>query len=229
LKISIIIPTLNEATNIQRLLAYINDAPGQDLLAEVLIIDAGSTDDTIAIGKSVGAQALLCPDKGRACQMNYGASIAKGDVLHFIHADVLPPKTFLLDIYENLSDEHQYGCFSYKFDKSSPGLRFNEMMIRFDWVAVGGGDQTLFIKKDFFYEIGGFKEKLPIMEDFDFVWRAKRKAEMCYVKKDAIVSARKFEENSYVKVQLANIFVFFLFRLGVSPHFLAKFYRGVLK
>ena len=114
------------------------------------------------------------------------------------------------------------------FDSEKTSLKFNALLNKFDWVVCGGGDQTLFIGKETFYELNRFKEEYPIMEDFDFVWRAKKKYSLHVIKKNATVSARKFENNSYVRVQIANILVFFLFRAGVSPNYLAKLYKGML-
>jgi len=228
MKISIIIPTFNEAENIVRLIQYFQSIPNQNLVQEILVCDGGSKDGTIGLAQKNGAITLKSPQKGRAVQMNFAAKNAKGNVLYFVHADVFPPKSCFSDIIQSLEQGHKYGCFCYDFDSEKKSLKFNALLNKFDWVACGGGDQTLFIGKDTFYELDRFKEEYPIMEDFDFVWRAKKKYPMHVVKKIATVSARKFKHNSYVRVQLANILVFFLFRVGVSPNYLAKLYKGIL-
>lgn len=227
--ISIIIPTLNEAANIGQQLEYFKKFNGLSLLEEILVVDGGSTDDTVAIAQGAGAQVHRAPQKGRARQMNYGAQLAKGQILYFVHADVRPPLTCLLDIQQSIQDQKCIGCFAYHFNSDSRLLRMNAFFTQFDWMANGGGDQTLFILKERFEELGGFDEQLPIMEDFDFVWRAKKqKYTMHLVKKRALVSARKYEQNSYLKVQLVNALTFLAFRWGVSPAKLAHWYRKQL-
>ncbi|MEM6379205.1 MAG: TIGR04283 family arsenosugar biosynthesis glycosyltransferase, partial [Bacteroidota bacterium] len=220
--ISIIIPTWNEAANIRQLLEYLQRLKAPSLLEEVLVIDGDSEDDTVSIAREMDAKVYVAPQKGRANQMNFGAHLAKGQILYFVHADVRPPLSCLLDIQQSIKDQKCIGCFAYHFKSDSRMLKMNAFFTQFDWMANGGGDQTLFVLKERFVELGGFDEQLPIMEDFDFVWRAKkRKYTMHLVKKRALVSARKYEQNSYLKVQLVNALTFMAFRWGFSPEKLA--------
>lgn len=229
MQISVIIPTLNEESNIGQQIKRFLSMPRQDLLCEVLVVDAGSQDNTLEVAQRAGAKVLVSPYKGRAAQMNYGARQALGSILYFVHADVRPPASCLEDIVKALDDKAQLGCFAYYFDSKSPLLKINAWFTGFDWMANGGGDQTLFLPKACFWKLGGFDEQLPIMEDFDFVWRAKKKQyDLQLVKSRAIVSARKYEKNSYLKVQLVNAITFLAFRWGYSPQKLAKWYRKML-
>lgn len=228
MKISIIIPTLNEEKNIGRLVNHLKDLSHQNYLQEIIVCDAGSKDATQSIARKAGATVLQSPKRGRAIQMNFAVEKSTGDVLYFVHADVLPPKSCLADIVHSLEKGHKFGCFCYNFDSEKKSLKFNALLNKFDWLVAGGGDQTMFIGRDTFYELSRFKEDLPIMEDFDFVWRAKKKYKMHVIKKNATVSARKFENNSWLRVQVANVLVFFLFRAGVSPNYLSKLYKGML-
>lgn len=228
MQISIVIPTLNEERNIQRLMPYLKGLPHQVYLKEVIVSDGGSTDNTVAVAKKAGARVLQAPSRGRAVQMNHGAAQSTGDMLYFVHADVIPPKTCLLDIVEATQEGHCMGCFAYDFDSRATLLRVNAFLTTFKWLASGGGDQTFYIPKKVFKELGCFDEKLPIMEDFDFVKRAKKKYPFHLIPKKVIVSARKYEQNSYLKVQIANVLVFSLFKMGVSPHKLATWYRQLL-
>ncbi|NRB48577.1 MAG: hypothetical protein HRU41_12950 [Saprospiraceae bacterium] len=95
-------------------------------------------------------------------------------------------------------------------------------------IVSDGGDQTLFLPKETFEALGRFDENLPIMEDFDFVWRAKKQYPLHFVKNPVLVSARKYERNSYLKVQIINGITFTLFRRGYCPFKLAKWYKRVL-
>lgn len=229
MQISVIIPTLNEATNIGQQVERFLSFPRQDLLREIIVVDAGSQDATVAVAEKAGARVLLAPQKGRAVQMNFGAKHAQGAILYFVHADVRPPASCLEDVVQTLAQKQRLGCFTYHFDSDSPLLKVNAFFTGFNWMANGGGDQTLFLQKSCFWELGGFDEQLPIMEDFDFVWRAKKQQyAMQVVRSRATVSARKYEKNNYFKVQIVNAITFLAFRWGYSPRKLAEWYRKML-
>ena len=154
--------------------------------------------------------------KGRAHQMNYGALRAKGDVLVFLHADVFPPEGFFEDMEQTLKSGYDAGFFSYQFDKDSFLLRFNASFTKKDGLFTGGGDQCLFIRKSIFEQLGRFNNSQVLMEDFEFFGRLK-KAKIPYkiVQNNLIVSARKYDNNSYLRVNLSNLLLVILFRLKV--------------
>ncbi|MBX2875680.1 MAG: TIGR04283 family arsenosugar biosynthesis glycosyltransferase [Saprospiraceae bacterium] len=226
--ISIIIPTLNEEERIGQLVTHLRALSHQTFLREIIVSDGGSADKTCELASAAGAQLLHAPCPSRATQMNYGAQQAQGDILYFVHADALPPKDCLRNIIEAVQAGHQLGCFSYDFDSDSSLLKINAYMTQFDAITSGGGDQTLFLPKETFEALGRFNEELPIMEDFDFVWRAKQQYPLHFVKNPVLVSARKYEKNSYLKVQIVNGITFTLFRRGYCPFKLAKWYKRVL-
>ena len=147
MKISVIIPTLNEAQNIERLIPYLKKECDTTPLLEIIMVDGGSQDETVALGQNLGITVIQCPRKGRAVQMNYGANTATGSVLHFIHADVLPPKDCFTNIIHILNQGYDAGCFTYQFDSKSWLLKINAFFTRFNKIWCRGGDQTLFVKK----------------------------------------------------------------------------------
>jgi len=174
LDISIIIPTLNEAESIERLIHRLKNC-GCSESHEIIVVDAGSSDNTIELAEKAGAKTLLSPKKGRAPQMNHGAKAAQGDLLYFVHADSLPPEKFCLSIKESLETGSQIGGFRFKFDSNKKILAFNNWTTQFDKIFVRGGDQTIFIKRKLFDELQGFDEKFRIMEEYDFIERAQKK------------------------------------------------------
>lgn len=225
--ISIIIPTYNEAAHIGRLIRYLRSH------TDVPILVANSpqtTDRTADLANRAGAEVVECPKAGRAPQMNYGARLTDSEILYFIHADTLPPRSFTEDISQALARGRELGYFSYRFDSEDPLLRVNSYCTRFDGLFAGGGDQTLFIRRTAFEQLGGFREDLRLMEDFDLIKRAKAIG-LCHelIQKDALVSARKYANNSWLRVNLVNLWVFFLFHCGVPTDRLCGMYRRMLR
>jgi rSAM/selenodomain-associated transferase 2 len=225
--ISIIIPTYNEENNIGKLVGYLKKNGGEKVL-EIIVSDGGSSDLTLANATQSGASAFKSPQKGRAAQMNFGTSLAKGSILYFVHADTTPPETFAADIINAIDYGFDFGRFRTKFDSSSLLLKLNAWLTRFDIFECYGGDQTLFIKKDFFLQIKGFNEQQIIMEDYEIVERARKIGKYTIVKEDVLVSARKYEMLSWYKVQKANYKMVKMYKRGESPEVMASTYKKLL-
>ena len=225
--INIIIPTYNEAAHIGRLITYLR----QYTDAVIWVINSPNTqDDTANIAMAAGAQVLTSPKPGRASQMNYGAKMTNGEVLYFVHADTLPPPSFITDITQALQNGVDFGYFSYAFVADSRMLQFNSYCTRFDGLFAGGGDQTLFMKREVFEQLDGFREELCIMEDFDLVKRAKNTGyKHRLIANNALVSARKYVKNTWLRVNLVNLLIFTGFYLGASQEKLHRLYRRLLR
>ena len=226
--ITVIIPTFNEEKHIQRTVQWLQDTRS-DSVKDIIVVDGGSKDRTLALATAAGASAIISPKKGRAAQMNHGASLAKTDLLYFVHADVLPPKTWVTDIESAVQKGLVAGCFSYQFDCDRWYLKITEWATRQNWFAVGGGDQTMFVPRQVFEELDGFGEELHIMEDFEFVKRLRRKYPFTIICKNATVSARKYEHNNFFYVQLVNALTVLFFNMGFPQERLARIYRNALK
>jgi rSAM/selenodomain-associated transferase 2 len=174
LKISIIIITLNEAEHIGRLLDRLQNFRN-DNVVDILLVDGGSTDDTCQIAKDKKVVVLQSPTCGRAKQMNYGAQQARGEILYFVHGDSLPPETYSNDVVAAVAEGFPIGCFRFLFDSERILLRINSYFTRFDKMWCRGGDQTLFVTRQLFEELKGFDETHLIMEEYDFIARARQK------------------------------------------------------
>jgi len=216
LKISVIIPTLNEAENLRILLPLLFSNNNKQLI-EVIVADANSSDQTQLISEQLGAKYVLCHLKSRAAQMNAAAKISTGEVLYFVHADTRPLPSFSEDIKSSISNGYLAGCYRYQFDSEKYLLKINSWFTRFNGLFSGGGDQTLFVKKTFFEDLNGFDEEYTIMEDFDLVRRIREKTNFLIIPKSIKVSSRKYENNSWLRVQLANLSVFIYFLLNKQP------------
>ncbi|HMQ47023.1 MAG TPA: TIGR04283 family arsenosugar biosynthesis glycosyltransferase [Saprospiraceae bacterium] len=229
MKLSIIIPTLNEAERISQLLLHFKTHLPADE-GEIIVVNAPKTTDrTGELAKLHGATVITADQSCRATQMNCGARYASGTVLYFVHADVLPPPSFYQDISKAIEQKADFGWFSYRFDSTHPLLRYNARYTKKDGFFAGGGDQTLFIKKKIFEQMGGFREDYLIMEDFELTKRLKKKGYFLHIiPNDAQVSARKYERNSYFKVNLVNLLMFVLFWLKCPQPIMVKTYRSLL-
>ncbi|MGB1217206.1 MAG: TIGR04283 family arsenosugar biosynthesis glycosyltransferase, partial [Saprospiraceae bacterium] len=221
-QISIIIPTLNEEKNIGQLIQWLRNTVAD---FEIIVVDGGSKDNTIKVIESFNEKIIHSFKKNRAVQLNLGAANAKSDLLYFVHADVLPPENWFSEIMNSLNRGEVVGCFSYKFDPENAITRIHAKATKRNSIFTGGGDQTLFIKKEIFKELNGFKESLELMEDFDLVWRIKRKYPFVVLASDAIVSSRKHKKSSYLWVQIVNLFTIILFSLGFKNKRLKKIYQ----
>lgn len=227
LKLSVIIPTLNEAENIKTLIPFLFKWGG-DFIHEIIVVDGGSEDATCQVAAAFGAKVLRSGDRSRAVQLNMGAQIANANTLYFVHADSLPVISFAEDIQIAIIKGYRAGCFRYRFDSDALFLKLNSWFTQFNGLFAGGGDQTLFITRDFFNTLGGYDSKFCLMEDFELVKRIRKRTKFYIIPKSIVVSARKYKDNSWLRVQLANLYVFSLFHMGVTPDKLKKSYSTLL-
>ena len=213
--ISIIIPVHNEFKNLQRLFKVGSFLAHNKLLEIIVAVSPSNSDSVKLLANIPKVKIVLCENKGRAAQMNKASKMALGSTFVFLHADVVPPVGFIDNILHSLQTGYDAGFFSYRFDKDVWYLRINASFTAKDGLFTGGGDQCLFIKKDVFRKLGTFNEEQALMEDFEFFSKMKKlKVPYTIVKNDLVVSARKYECNSYLRVNLTNLLLVILFKLG---------------
>lgn len=227
--ISIIIPTYNEEENIVETIREIKERDTEKLISEIIVSDGQSTDQTIELASNAGATALSCKNKGRAAQMNYGASMATGIILYFLHADSIPPKNFSHYILNATRNNSVSGCFRLSFDYPHWFLKANCWFTQFDVNAVRFGDQSLFVKKNVFKESGGFREDLLIMEDQEIIHRIKKFGKFRVMNAEIITSARKYLDNGIYRMQGIFFRIWFLYYLGYPQKKLLQLHRRLIR
>lgn len=222
-KISIIIPVLNEANTIGACLSRLNE---QAEPHEIVVVDGGSLDNTLAIVRTFPeVKWLRAYGAGRGRQMNQGVRIAKGDILLFIHSDTLLVPNGLAMIEALLAQTGiAAGSFTLRFDHQSPFLRLYARFSRINHILFTYGDQGLFMTRRVFEQVGGFPE-LPLMEDVEIQKSLRKIGRFVKIHYPVITSARRFLVNGIIRQQLLNTGLVLLYHAGVSPVRLKRFYH----
>jgi len=225
---SIIIPTFNEVNLTAQAISKIYATNiGYDI--EIIVVDGGSTDDTLAIANQCGATVILSKCKGRAAQMNMGASMAKYEILYFLHADSTPPNNFTSAIFNSYNNGAISGCFRLQFDNDHWFLKANAWFTRFNVNAVRFGDQSLFVTKEIFRKAGGFREDLLLMEDQEIISRLKKFGKFEVIDGYVITSDRKYRDNGIYRMQWIFFKIWCLYYLGYPQHKLVQLHRKLIK
>lgn len=233
MNISIIIPTLNEAVNIKRLLPHLLNNSSTKNMAEIIIVDCGSDDATQEIIqefiKTNGQIKLFISERGRAKQMNLGAQNSEGNVLYFLHADTFPPKHYDQLILNEVEKGNLAGCFKMKFDCNHWWLKLAGWLTQFKWRACRGGDQSQFITRELFNELGEFNEQFTVYEDNDLINKLYAKNEFVVIQQWITTSARRYQTNGIWKLQYHFWTIYVKKWFGASADELYAYYLKHIK
>lgn len=219
--ISIIIPVLNEANGLTQHLQALQ--PFRAAGHELIVVDGGSQDQSAALAKPLCDQ-VLCTSKGRAIQMNLGAQQAKGTLLLFHHCDSTLPEEALL-LLTPLINSVCWGRFDVELSETTGllGLVGTMMSLRSRWTGIATGDQSMFVSKALFQQIGGFPNQ-PLMEDIALsASLKKRQPPICFTAK-VITSARRWQKNGVLRTIVLMWCLRLSYFLGVRPETLVKIY-----
>jgi len=225
MQISVIIPTLNEATRIARAIdcAWAADAD------EVIVSDGGSRDNTTRIADSAGAK-VICSTAGRGTQLNAGFETSSGNVLVFLHADSWPAKNLFTQIrrrfqHELASQALLWGGFKQKINNQRPVYRLIEAgnAYRTKFRKLVYGDQAMFVSRQAFQQVGGYKT-IPLMEDVCLSDALSILCKPVLLSGPIHVSARRWESIGPLKTTVQNWRFFKRFRGGEPPETLAQEY-----
>ncbi|MBW8039976.1 MAG: glycosyltransferase [Planctomycetes bacterium] len=226
LRFSIIVPVLNEAEQINSLIEHIRSQSFQRFY-EIIVVDGDLQGSTVKVIQDKDLTTITT-EKGRGRQMNAGAAVARGEILVFLHADTRLPDNALEKIGRILEDQKYVGgAFDLRIDSGRLFLKYISVRasLRSRLNRIPYGDQAIFIRKDYFEQIGRFRE-IPLMEDVDLMCRIKKDRKKIYILRDKVMtSARRWESEGAFYTTLKNRILVGLFYLGVSPHKLARYYR----
>jgi GT2 family glycosyltransferase len=161
--------------------------------------------------------------------MNAGAEVAKGEILYFLHADSVPPQSFTTQIWDVYKKGVISGCFRLAFDYSHWFLKANCWFTRFNVNAVRFGDQSLFVTKEVFQKVGGFKEELFMMEDQEIIHRIKKQGNFKVMNDVVVTSARKYLDNGVYRMQAIFYRIWLLYYLGFSQEYLLQLHRRLIQ
>ncbi len=220
--VSIIVPALNEASQIRETVLSLQSLEGE---IEILIVDGGSHDETAAIARSLGVTVLVSAP-GRGIQQHAGALQSQGEILWFVHADTIPPPHATSDIASALCDPSVAGGnFGLTFDGTSRAARqLTAIYPALRWLKLCYGDSGIFIRRSVYEAIGGFRP-FALFEDLDLLKRLQRRGRFVHLSTRIITSSRRFEKKNFALMWTHWTVLQVLYWGGVSPNLLARWYR----
>ena len=224
---SIIVPALHESDKINSLIDQINSL-GCNKGCEIIVVDGSRENDTI---KAIRNKEVikLGSERGRGKQMNGGASVARGQILIFLHTDTELPLGAFTKI-NSVMEQNKYVAGAFSLGIKSEKFLYKSLArlasLRCRLTRIPYGDQAIFIRTDYFNRIGGYRE-ISLMEDVELMRRIKHIGKkICILPDRVTTSARRWDEEGFVFVLLRNTILFTLYILGVSAEKLARFYRS---
>ena len=221
MRISLIIPVLDEEESLRALLPHL---PPE---VETIVVDGGSRDRSRELVRTSRAR-LVCSPPGRGSQFNRGAEQARGDILLFVHCDTRLPGDFQDRIRQTLDRPHTVaGAFSLRIDAPGLGFRLIECgaNLRSRWLQLPYGDQGLFMNREIFQNCGGYPDQ-PLLEDVSLAGKLRKIGRITICPARVLTSARRWRRHGLIRTTVVNQLVLLAFFCGMAPATLARFYYG---
>ena len=229
--LSVVIPTLNADRSLARSLAAIVPGAVAGLVKDVVVVDGGSSDETVAVAEEAGCN-VVHARKGRGQQLAEGARCARGDWFLFLHADTELEAGWEHEVHEFIDaamaggDIKRAACFRFRLNATGMKARWIErsVALRCTVFALPYGDQGLVMSRRLYDEIGGYAQ-IPMMEDVDIVGRIGRRR-MTFLRHVALTSAERYTRDGFFARAARNIFCLTLYYLRVPPQVLLRIYNA---
>jgi rSAM/selenodomain-associated transferase 2 len=224
--LSVVVPALDAAAVLPAALAALDEGRRSGLLGEVIVVDGGSRDSTVALAEAAGARVVAAP-RGRGAQLAAGGAAATGGWLFFLHADTLLAPGWSAAAAAFIAEpqnQNRAAYLRFRLDDRTVAARRIEALVawRCRRLALPYGDQGLLIAAPLYRAIGGFRA-LPLMEDVDLVRRLGRQR-LVALPADAITSAARYRREGYVSRPLRNLGCLTLYFLGLPPRLILRLY-----
>ena len=222
--VSIIVPVLNESASVVPVLQRLE--PLRESVVEVIVVDGGSSDDTVALAVPL-CDHLLSSERGRAVQMNRGAAVARGEVLLFLHADTILPANALQALANFLSGNRAWGRFDVRLSGGRLLFRViaSMMNLRSRLTGIATGDQAIFVRRRVFDDLAGYRA-MPLMEDVDLCGRLRRVSRPYCIGTPVITDSRRWEQLGPWRTIALMWWLRWRFWRGANPAELAREYRA---
>ncbi len=222
--LSVVIPALNAGEGLTATLESLREGAGAFDM-DVLVVDGGSDDDTVAVAEANGTRVLTSP-RGRGTQMVAGAEEAQRDWLLFLHADTVLATGWARELAAFMeSGDARAAYFRFRLDDDAPGARRIERLVAWRCRVLGlpYGDQGLALSRRLYQETEGYPDQ-PLMEDVHLVRRLGRRR-LAGLQSAATTSAERYRSGGYWRRPARNLFCLLLYLFGASPLFVARVYR----
>ncbi len=222
--LGVVIPALNVGAGLARTLEGL--AAARDIFdLDILVVDGGSDDDTVAVAKSLGARVIEAP-RGRGTQLAAGADQVRGDWLLFLHADTVLGAGWAVELAAfMIAERHRAAYFRFRLDDDAPGARRIERLVAWRCRVLGlpYGDQGLAIPRDLYTAFGGYPDQ-PLMEDV-YLARRMGRSRLAGLETAALTSAVRYREGGYWRRPSRNLFCLFLYLMGMPARMIDQIYR----
>ena len=240
-RVSIVIPTLNEAECLGRTLRQLSilNPPAW----EVLVVDGGSEDETVTIAHKAQVRVIDSQGRGRSVQMNQGAEAATGEILCFLHADTSVPDDLVAVIEQTLADKTVAGGGFISLMAGSVTTRWGVSLHNYlktyyaplifrPHLFIKGlrllfGDQVMFCRRHDFWQVGGFDSAIPILEEADLCLKLVQLGRIRQVNRIVQSSDRRVARWGSLKATAIYLYIGFLWGFGVPPMYLKQFYEDI--
>ncbi|MDX6770174.1 MAG: TIGR04283 family arsenosugar biosynthesis glycosyltransferase [Elusimicrobiota bacterium] len=226
MKVSVVIPTVNERRVLTELVARLRLTAGRGDI-EVIVADGGSTDGTLEVARRVADKIVESPARGRAVQMHQGALAATGELLLFLHADTRLSGRWLGHLLDAWARKPRPGATAYRLDFDSPKRVYRLIAGLGHWrsrkTGVPHGDQGIACRREDYLKVGGFPP-VSLMEEYFLLPKLARLGPIVIMEEAARTSVRRYEHNGPVFNALRNVAIIALFKAGVPPDRLRRLY-----